>query len=258
MALGVGTGSLSILPSLHPPFTILFTPHPAQSNPAPSAPQSQGVPSPAPAPPPAPQGLPQSCFCFFLSKRGKEICIWCPSSPPPRSSLPFSKGRHSTPSSKHAPLGLRGSLLAKKKHLGAIQSCPHEGKASLQDAWLRWWWGCRPLGRYEGTQPVMERSLHQSWCSLPSWPHRCLGPPLPPCPAPRVSDPLWGTHWLHPPPKTGRILRMAPGACFECRGCNAQPPTAPSPPSLCCRISQRSSHGDPCRGEMSPKIQCGK
>lgn len=56
VALGVGTGSLSILPFLHPPFTILFTPHPAQSNPAPSAPQSQGGP-PQPQLPPSTTGV---------------------------------------------------------------------------------------------------------------------------------------------------------------------------------------------------------
>lgn len=96
------------LPLHHP-----VHPPPCSIQPCSISPTEPRGPSPAPAPPPAPRGLPNSCFFFFFFHGGKKICIWCPSSPPPCSSLPFSEGRHSTPGSKHAPLGLRGSLLAK-------------------------------------------------------------------------------------------------------------------------------------------------
>lgn len=138
VALGVGMGSLSILLSLHSPFTILFTPHPAQSNPAPSAPQSQGGPPQPQLPPQHHGGCLTPAFFFFFFMEGKRSAFGAP--PHPHLVPRFLSAKEGTPPpAPNMPHWV--SVEVYWQNLGAIQSCPHEGKASLQDAWLRWRWG---------------------------------------------------------------------------------------------------------------------
>lgn len=131
VALGVGTGSLSILPSLHPPFTILFTPHPAQSNPAPSAPQSQGVPSPAPAPPPSTTGVASILLLFFSFKKRERDLHLVPLLTPPSFLASFQQRKALHPQLQTCPVGSPWKSIGKKKTLGGHPVLPPRGQSIL-------------------------------------------------------------------------------------------------------------------------------
>lgn len=137
-----GPGGWHGLP-LHPAVPPLPLHHPVHPpscsiQPCSISPTEPRGPSPAPAPPPAPRGLPNSCFFFFFFMEGKRSAFGAP--PHPHLVPRFLSAKEGTPPpAPNMPHWV--SVEVYWQNLGAIQSCPHEGKASLQDAWLRWRWG---------------------------------------------------------------------------------------------------------------------
>lgn len=88
------------------------------------------LPSPS-SPPQHHRGCLNPAFGFFFQKEGKRSAFGAPPHP---SLIPrFLSAKEGTPppSSKHAPLGLRGSLLAKKKTLGGHPVLPPRGQSIL-------------------------------------------------------------------------------------------------------------------------------
>lgn len=145
VALGVGTGSPSILPPLHPPLhhpvhppppillnpTLLHQPH-----------RAKGA-LPSPSSPPAPRGLPNSCFSFSFSWTERDLHLVPLLTPPFPPSFQQRKALH--PQLQTCPTGSPWKSIGKTwgpaspahiraKHPCRMPGCGGGGDAVPRDA----------------------------------------------------------------------------------------------------------------------------